>query len=145
MKQIIPLVLILLVSVVLNIRITKSNSQGIKRYEPEPRIIYKKIFVPKKIFIKEPVYITRYVPKKVFIKKPVYITRYVPKPVYITKKVFVPKPIYINKKYSSFSHPKDSSSHEKREKKILGGDPRTWSPFDLDQNQRQNQNSGNQS
>ncbi len=138
MKQIIPIFLILLSSMVLSVHLSKSESKGGPLLpEPEPRVIYKKIFVPKKIFIKKPVYITRFIPKKVI--KRVYITKYVPKPVYITKKVYVPKPVYIHKKFYPNSPPHYQSFLEERDNGgILGGDPSTWSPFPLDEDENRN-------
>ncbi len=128
MKKIIPIYLILLSFMVLTVHLSKSESKGkLLIPEPEPRVIYKKIFVPKKIFIKKPVYITRIIPKKVI--KRVYITKFVPKPVYITKKVFIPKPIYIKKKYHPNSPPIYQSLLEEKGDRMLGEDPRTWSPF----------------
>jgi hypothetical protein len=93
-------------------------------------VIIKKVFIPKKIFIKKPVYIDRFVPKEVIRR--VVVTKVVPKPVYITKKVYVPKPVYIKKKYWH-KYPPYQSLMEKRSKKILGGDPSTWSPFPLEE------------
>ena len=132
MKHIFSILLILLSSVLLSVNLSNTESKEQSLYpQPEPRVIIKKVFIPKKIIIKKPVYIDRIVPKEVIRR--VVVTKVVPKPVYITKKVYVPKPVYIKKKYFH-KYPPYQSLMEKTRKKILGGDPSTWSPFPLEEN-----------